>query len=109
MNVSTGSHTQAALQASGEVSDNVAENIIGNDHVKLPRVADHLRAKSVHVHVFSFNLRIFGTDFFEHPLPEAAGISHGIGFVAHENAIARSTVSFLVVPAIFECVTNDAS
>src|SRR5436305_14369979 len=98
MNVSTRSHAETSLQAGGKVSDNVAENIIGNDHVKLPRVADHLRAKSVHVHVFSFNLRIFGTDFFEHALPEAPGIGHGIGFVAHENAIARSTVSFLVGP-----------
>ena len=109
MNVSTGSHTQAALQASGEVGDNVAENIIGNDHVKLPRIANHLGAKSVHVHVLGFNLRIFGTDFFEHALPQAPGIGHGIGFVGHENATAPSIVSLLVVGAILKRVPNDAS
>src|SRR4051812_49842567 len=99
MNVSTRSHAETPLQAGGKVGDNVAENIIGNDHVKLPRVSDHLRAESVHVHVFSFNLRIFGADFFEHALPQASGIGHGIGLVGHEHTTPLGTISFLVVPA----------
>ena len=59
--------------------------------------------------MFGFDLRILAADLFEHPLPEPAGISHGVGFVAHENATARSTVSLLVVGATLESVPNDAS
>ena len=33
-------------------------------------------------------LRIFGADFFEDALPEAAGVGHGVGFVAHQDFAA---------------------
>ena len=54
------------------------------------------------------DLRIFAADFFEHALPQAAGVSHGVGLVAHQNFVARRAVEFGVLLAIFEGVADDA-
>ena len=51
MNIAAGGHAQAALQSGGEVGDDVAEHVIGHDHVEGPRIAHHLHAERVHVHV----------------------------------------------------------
>ena len=108
MNVAAGSHPEPALEPSCKVSDDVAEHIVGDNHVELARVADHLRAEGVHVHVLGRSLRIFRSEFFEHTLPQAACVSHGVRFVAHENAAAGRAVSFLVVGAILKRVSDDA-
>ncbi len=68
MNVSTGCHSKAALQAGGEVGDDVAEHVIGDDHIELARIANHLCAECVHVHVLGLDLRIFCAQFFKKPL-----------------------------------------
>src|SRR5438552_16185796 len=109
MNVAAGSHPEPALEPSCKVSDDVAEHVVGDNHIELARVADHLRAESVHVHVLGFNLRIFRAEFFEYSLPKAACVSHGVRFVAHENPTARSAIRFFVVHAILEGITNDAA
>ncbi len=48
------------------------------------------------------NVRVFLADFLEDPLPEVVRKSHGIGFVAHADALQA-------VPAgVFESVADDA-
>src|ERR1700733_10307096 len=108
MNIATGSHTQPALQSSCEVGDDIAEHVVGDDDVELARVANHLHAKSVNVHVLSGNLWIFGTYFFEDSLPEASRVRHGVGLIAHQNLASRRPVEFGVLLAVFEGVANDA-
>src|SRR5256714_4313357 len=108
MDVPAGSHAQASLERGGYVGDNVAEHVVGNDHVKRTWITDQLHAKCVNIHVLGFNLRVFGADRLEYSLPQATGVSHGIGFVAHENAGARGAISFFVVGAIFEGISDHA-
>ena len=82
MNISAGGHAQAALQSGGEVGDDVAEHIIGHDYIERARVAHHLHAESVHVHVLRRDLGMLSAYFFEDALPQAAGVGHGIRLVA---------------------------
>ena len=65
-------------------------------------------AKRVHVHVLGRDLRIFAADFFEYPLPQAAGISHDVGFVRHQHAFARAAILFFVALAVVKGVTDNA-
>ena len=48
-------------------------------------------------------------DGFEAALPEASGVGHGVGFVAHEDAGARRAVGFGVAQAVFEGIADDAA
>src|SRR5437588_9276594 len=108
MDVPAGSHAQPSLERGGYVGDDVAKHIIGNDHVEGTWIADQLHAKCIHVHVLGFNFWVFGADRLEYSLPQASGVSHGIGFIAHENAGTWGTISFFVVGAIFEGISDDA-
>ena len=54
------------------------------------------------------DLRIFSGYFLEHALPQAAGMGHGVGFVAHEHALARAAILLLVAFAIFEGIADHA-
>ena len=78
MDVAAGGHAQAALQSGGEVGDDVAEHVVGDDHIEGTRVAHHLHAECVDVHVLCRDLGILSADVFEDALPQASGVGHGI-------------------------------
>jgi hypothetical protein len=69
MNVAAGGHTEASLQAGGEVGDDVAEHIVGDDHIKLARVAHHLHAERIDIHVLRGNFWKLRAHLFENTLP----------------------------------------
>src|SRR5579863_6560470 len=108
MNIPAGRHAEATLQSSGEVGDDVAEHIIGHNHVERPRISDHLHAEGVHAHVLHGDLRKFAAYFFEHALPQATGVGHGIRLIAHQDTVTRRAVELGVALAIFERVADDA-
>ena len=58
MQIATRGHPQAALQAGAEIGNDVAEHIVGDDDIKDTRVAHHLGAERVHVHVLRLDLWI---------------------------------------------------
>src|SRR5580700_4365216 len=106
MNVATGGHAQPALQAGGEIGDNVAEHIVGDDDIELAGVAHYLHAERVHVHVFRLELRIFGAHVFKHTLPQASSMGHGVRLVAHEYSLAWAAVEFWMAFGVFKCVAD---
>ena len=69
MDISTSRHPQPALQARPQVGDDVAKHVVGHNHVKLPRIENHLRAQSVHVHVLRLDLGKLAAYFLEDALP----------------------------------------
>ena len=91
-----------------EVGDDVSEHIVGDDDIELAGIADHLHAEGVDVQMLRGDFGIFGADFFEHPLPEASGVRHGVGLVAHQNFIARGAIELGVLFAVLEGVADDA-
>jgi folate-binding protein YgfZ len=108
IDIAAGRHAKTALKPCREVGNDVAKDVIGNNYVKLARVADHLHAERVHVHVLGFDLGIFGGHVLEHALPQATCVSHGIGFVAHEHTGAAAAIRFLAGRCVLECEANDA-
>jgi len=108
MQVGARGHPEAALQSGGEIGDDIAEHIICDDDVEAARIAHHLHAERVDVHVLRFDLRKRRRDFLEHALPQAAGVGHGVGLVAHQDAAARRAVHFFATGAVLERVADDA-
>src|SRR5579862_1848596 len=108
MNVAAGSHAEASLESGGKVGNDVAEHIVGDDDVELTRIADHLHAERVDVHVLRGDLRIFGADGFKNALPKTSGVSHGVRLVAEQDFVAGRPVNFGVALAILEGVADDA-
>ncbi len=88
MNVAAGGHAQSALQRGGQVGDDVAKHVVGDDHVERFWIAHHLQAERVDVHVLRLNLGILLRDFFEDALPQAAGVSHHVRLVGHHDFLA---------------------
>ena len=62
-------HPQAALQSRSKIGDDVAEHVVGDDDIEPARIAHHLHAERVHVHVLRLDLRILGSHLLEHSLP----------------------------------------
>src|SRR6267143_634555 len=108
MNIPAGGHAQPALQPGGQVGDDVAEHVVGHDYVELARVAHHLGAECVHVHVLGGDLGILFAYFLEYTLPQAPGVGHGVGLVAHEHTLARAAVPLLMALAILKSVADHA-
>src|ERR1700674_4621216 len=108
MNVSAGGHAQPALQAGGEIGDDVAEHVIRDHDVELPRIAHHLHAERVHVHVLGLDLGILAAHFLEHPLPKPSRMGHGVGLVTHEHALARAAIELRVAFGVFEGIADYA-
>src|ERR1700678_806993 len=108
MNVSAGRHAEAALQPGGEVGDDVAEHVIGDHHIEWPRIAHHLHAERIDIHVLRRDPRMRAAYFFEDTLPQSAGMGHRVRLVTHENALAGGAVELGVALTILEGVADDA-
>src|ERR1044072_786305 len=67
-------HADAAGNGSGDVGEDVTEEVVGHDHVVPLRVADHEHAGRVDVLVFGGDLGELGGDGGERARPEAAGL-----------------------------------
>src|SRR2546425_7370707 len=52
MNVPARRHAQTTLEPRSQIGNDVAEHVVGDDDIKLPRVPHHLKAKGIHIHVF---------------------------------------------------------
>ena len=86
MNVSGRGEAESTSELGGEVADDVAEKIVGDDDVELAGVADEFHGEGVDEKVTGIDFGIFGADGFEDALPEIAGEGHGVGFIGHAEA-----------------------
>src|SRR5260370_6553940 len=102
MNVSGRRQAQAARNLRAQVADDVADKSAGDDDVELVRVAHDLDRERVDIQVTGINVRVFLADFLEDPLPEVVRKSHGVGFVAHADALVA------VQASVFESVADNA-
>ncbi len=87
MDIGGGREAEATCELRGEVRDDVAEEIVGDDDVELARVADELHGEGVYIKVTGIDYGIFGADGFKDALPEVAGEGHGVGFVRHAKPL----------------------
>src|SRR5216683_6621601 len=102
MNVSGRRQAQAARNLRAQVADDVAEKIAGDDDVELAWVADDLHRQRVDIQVARIDVRVFLADFLEDSLPEVMRKGHGVGLVAHADALVA------VQASVFESVADNA-
>ena len=116
VDVGGGGEAESAGELRGEVADDVAEEIVGDDDVELARVADEFHGEGVDEEVAGVDVGIFGADGFEDALPEVAGVGHGVGFVGHAEAERLGSgacrleagATCGVLAGVVEGVTDDA-
>jgi len=86
MDVPGGGEAKPAGELGGKVGDDIAEEIVGDDDIELPGIADEFHGEGIDVEVAGIHVGIFGADRFEDALPEIARESHSVGFVRHAKA-----------------------
>ena len=92
---------EAALQRGAEIGDDVAEHVVGDDHVEALGLADQLHRQGVDEEVAGLDLRILGGHLVEAPLPEIVAVAHDVRLVGHAD-LAR-----LVRSRVFERGADD--
>ena len=70
-----------------EVGEDVAEEVVGDDHVVALRALDEVDARGVDVVVAGRDVRVLGRDLVERPLPEIAGEREDVRLV-HQREVA---------------------
>ena len=88
VNVAAGRVADTAGNRAGQVSDDVAEEVIGHDHVEAGGIGDHEDGGRVNVQVVGLDLGEFGRDFGEVAVVEAAGVGEHVGLVHEGDLLA---------------------
>ena len=86
MDVSRRGHAQPALKRGGEVGDDVAEQVVGDDHVELCGVLYQVHRERVDVVVRRGDVRKIRGDFAKDPLPQRMARRHRVALVGHAHA-----------------------
>ena len=73
-------HTDAAGDLAGLIGENIAEHVLGDDHVELGGIFADLHGAVVHEHLAVFHFGVFGGQAMHHRTPQTAGIQH-VGLV----------------------------
>ena len=71
-------HPHAALQHGGEVGEDVAEEVRGDDDVEARRVADHARRERVDEHALVAHVRMLRRDLLGDLVPEDVAVSRSV-------------------------------
>ncbi len=69
MDVAGSGHAEPTLEAGREVRHDVSEHVRGDDHLELPRLADHLKGQVVDVEVPGLDARVLGGHGLEDAQP----------------------------------------
>ena len=77
------------LTRAAEVGEDVAEQVVGDDHVVALRVLHEVDARRVDVVVRRADLRVLGGDLVERALPQVAGERQHVGLVHEREVPAR--------------------
>src|SRR5690606_8047215 len=73
-----------------EVGEDVAEQVVGDDHVVALRVLDEVDAGGVDVVVGRAHLGVLGGHLVENPLPQVAGVGEHVGLVHQGQVLAAA-------------------
>ena len=71
-----GRQPEAAAHARRDVGEDVAERVLGQDHVELLRALDELHSRRVDEHVLELDVRIVRRDADHRLAPEPGGLEH---------------------------------
>src|SRR5216683_7021823 len=86
-----GQHSEAASQHGGEVGEDVAEDVAGNDDVELPGVSNQLHGAVVGVHVMQFDIGELESVQLRDRLPPYQAALGDVGLLDAANDIVSAT------------------
>src|SRR5690606_13128118 len=73
-----------------EVGEDVAEEVVGDDHVVAPRVVHEVDAGGVDVVVAGADVGVVGGHLVEGALPQVAGVGQHVGLVHQGGVLATA-------------------
>ncbi len=81
VDIPTGRQADTATYRRGQIGDDVAEQVVGDDHVEATRVGDHVDGGGVDVLVGHLDVRVAFADLVDGPQPQSPGEGQHVGFV----------------------------
>ena len=85
MEVARRRHAQPTLERGAEVGDDVAEQVVGDNHLELAGIEHHVHRQCVDVIVRGGDPRELRDEFLEHALPQGVSLRHRVAFVGHAH------------------------
>src|SRR5947209_12108165 len=70
MDISGSGHSQSALECGGKIRDDIAEHVVGHDHLKISRLPDHQKTKRIYIKVARLNPGVPACGLLETALPQ---------------------------------------
>ena len=89
VDVAAGREADAAGDGRGDVGDDVAEQVVGDDDVEAPRVGDQEDRGRVDVLVGRLDLGELGADLVDGAAPQVAGVGEHVVLVDEREVLAR--------------------
>ena len=86
--VAAGGQAHAALDGGADVGDDIAEQVVGNDHVEPFGGVDQMQAHGVDVVVVGLHLRVFLGRLADGAVPEVPRVGEHVGLVPQGEAAA---------------------
>jgi hypothetical protein len=85
--VAAGRDAHAALDHRAQVGDDIAEHVVGDDHIEPSRPIEEVDAARVDVHVVDLHVRVLARDLVDDPLIQVSGEGQNVRLV-HERDLA---------------------
>ena len=85
MDVTRRRHAQTTLQRAADVGDDVAEQVVGDDHLKLIGTLHEQHRERIDIEVRRLDVRISRREPFEDALPERVPVRHRVALVGHAD------------------------
>ena len=86
MEVAGRRQAEAALQRGPQVGNDVAEEVVGDDHVELGRVLHHQQHEGIDVEMTGLHAGVLRRHFLEDTLPQGMTLGHRVALVRHAHA-----------------------
>src|SRR5699024_3587264 len=72
----------------GQVGNNVAEHVVGDDDIKPARIGGHEDGGRIHVQVVMGDVRVFCCDLVDDAVPQMSGVDQHVMFVDQCHVLA---------------------
>ncbi len=88
VDIAAGRQADSAADRRGQVGDDVAEQVVGDDHVEPARIGNHVDGGGVDVLVGHLDVGVFLPHLGHHPRPQVAGEGQHVGLVHQSQVFA---------------------
>jgi len=88
IDISTGGQANSAAHRRGQVGNDIAEQVVGDNHVEATGVGDQEDGRRVDVLICHLDVRVFFADFLHNPRPQLPGERQHVVLVDQRQVLA---------------------